>query len=410
MPISITARRLVIDQGGGKARIGLVNQNSSGRAVFEQVPTVSELKLGSANELIGLVANAISQGLPDDQAKVILSIAGPVSSDGRLLQKLTNHSGVEATNIPVSDMVERAYKDSSGSDVELIMLNDGAAGAWAEFGPGGALENLPVGFLGMAMIIGNGVGGRMYMREENGISLMHGADEPGHWIVNSQIIRPSGLDKLVDTELECGCGKNGHIRDIACFETLTKGPAIESMFRRFLSKLQIGARKLREGQSDFDHMSKAFPASTISRGEADRNPLFALGQRVTNKDISAFLAGNPEGDLITEVFFSRIAKLFVARMADLQHNFNSLGPITFTFIGGIGCSMGEYLIPLMERGFDCMENKKHVSSWDNRPALRASKHPADHTNLIGSCYYLIQQEQLDRDVANAESAMQGIIV
>jgi len=385
--------RTMIDAGGGTLRIGFGKTEQSGGACAIERLNVSQLRLGSTDELVGLVAQSLSSGIPADQAKVIFSIAGPVNKDGRILLALTNHSGVEETNIPVAEMVEASLKESTGRDIELEMINDGAAGAWAEFGPGGALENVPIGYPGMAIIIGNGVGGRMYSMEEGGISQLPGADEPGHWVVNSQIVRPMGLDKLVATELECGCGRKGNIRDIACFETLTKGPAIESMFRKFLRKVSIGMRTLQEEETALQHMDRNFPNVMITTEEASGHELLNRGDIVTNKDVSAFLAKNPEGDLLTEVFFSRIAKLFVARMADLQHNFNSLGPITFTFIGGIGCALGEYLIPLMERGFDEMKDKGHVVQWDHRPNLRASNHPADHTNLIGAYYYLIGRER-----------------
>jgi len=407
MSASQIVLRRVIDAGGGSFRVGNIRQEGNGAPRMVSSPEVMRLKFNNAKEIAGLASRALTEGLAPDQRHVVFSLAGPIDDGGTRLLKLTNHKGIDETDIPLSEMIEANFRAATGREINLLLMNDGEAGAWAEFSADGALGHLKSAELGMALIIGNGVGGRLYKNSVLGIESVYGGFEPGHSTVSFSLLRKLKMLDLVPDEKECGCGILGSREKKLefCLESLSNGPTLQGTLRAFLEKMNATSSCDLTMEMRMDMFPRlAFTGEEIRANELMRVIFSRLGLKLEgkflrqiievvakeaiNKDIGDAMKASNGKDVICRAILEREAALLASKMEIIQRGFDDAGSISFALIGGVGCGLGQFLVGPMDKYSAQLRHNKQVPQWSAVPKYLVGKYPADRTNLFGAYYYL----------------------
>jgi len=396
----------VFDYGGGTLRQATISLKS--QRLVGPPDVVRNIRFRNAREFAQSVVGCL-KSVPPGQRDVVISFAGPVSEDGRRIIKFTNQGGVTEMNIPVSDMVEAPF----GGRLRVTWINDGVSGVYAEASDQGALGKVKEGGYLLALIVGNGVGGRMARKESGGrLKLVSGAYEVGHTRVFRDTLDEVQLTPLLlGRKIECGCGIRGDLDKGArpCFETLVRGPALQDLFRRFFACCATAAASSAGAQRLQKRIDRFFPAVPLTPQEVKANPLVRAVLRrvkadtalrkltagwpalrvvsscITNQDVEAVQSATNHREPLTTAVLARVGRLFACRLDMLQGRFDK--PIAFALIGGVGCHMGRHLIPHIEAGLRRITRNHQRAAWVKGPTLAVGKFPPDETNLYGSFYY-----------------------
>ncbi|MCX7826178.1 MAG: ROK family protein [Verrucomicrobiae bacterium] len=396
----------VFDYGGGTLRQATISLKS--RRLVGRPDVVRNIRFRDAAEFARSVVGCL-QSVPAGQRDVVISFAGPVSEDGRRIVKFTNQGGVSEMNIPISDMVEAPF----GGRLRVTWINDGVSGVYAEASSQGALGKVKEGGYVLALIVGNGVGGRMARKEAGGkLTLVPGAFEIGHVRIARDTLDEVQLTPLLlGRKIECGCGIRGDLERGArpCFETLVRGPALQDLFRRFFACCAVSAASSVGAPPLQKRIDRFFPAVPLTPQEVKTNPLVRAVLRrvrtdaalrkltknwpalrvvahcVTNQDVEAVQSATKNREPLSRAMLSRVGRLFACRLDLLQGRFDK--PIALALIGGVGCNMGPHLIPHIEAGIRRITATHQRSAWVKGPTLAVGRFPADETNLYGSFYY-----------------------
>jgi predicted NBD/HSP70 family sugar kinase len=396
----------VFDYGGGTLRQATISLES--RRLVGKPDVVRNIRFRNAREFAQSVVGCL-KSVPAGQRDVVISFAGPVSEDGRRIVKFTNQGGVSEMDIPISNMVERPF----GGRLRVTWINDGVSGVYAEASDQGALGRVKESGYVLALIVGNGVGGRMARKEGGGkLSLVPGAFEVGHVRVFRDTLDEVRLTPLLlGRKIECGCGIRGDLDKGArpCFETLVRGPALEELFRRFFACCATAAASSAGAPPLQKRIDRFFPAVPLTAREVRTNPLVravlkrvradaasrkltegwpalrVVSRYVTNQDVEAVQSATNHREPLTTAVLSRVGRLFACRLDMLQGRFDK--PIAFALIGGVGCNMGRHLIPHIEAGIRRITRTHQRAAWVKGPTLAVGRFPPDETNLYGSFYY-----------------------
>ncbi len=389
------------DLGGGTVRKGTFRTDRKGKVSMIDRPAVKELKFSSSRQLIGLAFEEAKK-ITDDQDTIIFPIAGPVDKDHKSIIKFPNQNGILQRNIPFAHELESRLSGSFRRKIRVVVINDGEAGAYAEFSPLGALAKLCDGDLGMAFIIGNGVGGRLYVKNGDSIVPVPGAFEPGHRLVPKNLVKQLGYFDLLrkpdenKLTIKCGCGIKSEIsidgdnvsgNDI-CYETLVKGPALQKLFNRFIGAAGV---KALDDQPLRDRL-RSFPPM-LTYNELEKSPFFwhiFNSRTIDNKEVSRILNESKRIDPISDTIFAKEGTILGYVFQKLQDGFNEYSkPITFALTAGIGCNFGKYIIPHVRSYLANLRRFHQISSWAKTPMVTVGKLYSDETNLYGAMYYML---------------------
>ena len=353
----MTGNRIAtFDIGGGTFRSGVFTLGS-GRAVsLESPPQARQLRFNNAADLINSSYRMAREFISAEQHSCVFSFAGPVNTDLGTIVKLTNH-GVEERDIPFAESISGLFMQNDSRNIRVKVINDGEAGAYAEFGSQGALGDLNDGDLGMALIWGNGIGGRLYQKAGNRIIPVPGAFEPGHYLIDGSSLLDFGIDQEATSEfaagLSCGCGIAPSVQrgvNSLCMEAVLKGPSLQTLFS------------------------------------------LAAGRSIDLRDVaSSFLTG--ADDPIIDGVLSAAAKILASRLEAMQRGFDDLAPITFALIGGVGVNLGKWIVPNMEVLSRSMKIQDQKPVWAQTPRYVVGAFPSDETNLWGNIFYGLAHPQ-----------------
>jgi glucokinase len=343
MIMSEDSWRLVFDAGGTNIRFGLVN--NIGAIDHSSLRNTKTAKtISTREEFCDLIVNTIKR-LGGRQQRYVISLAGPISSDNRVIRKYTNVLR-EDMDIPIADMVEDSVKSDMGREVEVFVIKDAVAASLAEMSPTGAAPDRDEV---LSLILGTGTGGAPCIREDNGLfSYPESLADLGHHQVD-----------IFNAE-DCNCGGKG------CVELQTSGTGIvrntnklAGIKKDFLSSLLYTERKLESGS-------------------------------ITGEDIAwAALRGDA---FIIEILLQAARPL----AALLRNVFTSHPGMTVVFTGGFALGVGEPLLILVK---DCLRvngipfiRRSNLDSFIEKRVL-LGKIPSEMTNLVGARMYLMQKEK-----------------
>jgi hypothetical protein len=301
------------------------------------------LKFANAKALISYIEAHLSAFDFKGVSHVIISIAGPVDKKKGMIIKITNQLGVDLKDVPLAEELSRRLSKAKGHKITVTLINDGEAGDWAEFGSGGSLSHLKPGQIGIAPVIGNGVGGYLVRLTEDGwLEPVPGADEAGHRPVPASLVDKMKLWFLGDGI--CGCLLRGsRVNQLdPCLETLTKGPALQKAFQ------------------------------------------MALGRDITNEEVIAMLQDySPERGTVLGVLMNE-AVLIARNFEIIQRGLElSAGQMHIAPIGGIGCNFGPWLVPLLNMAGRTDRNIDRPA-WGISPQYYVATYSSDATNLSGN--------------------------
>jgi hypothetical protein len=401
------------DIGGGKFRKAAFNMYDRKISLRGKPVVIDNFKFNSQRDLLEQSYSAITQDvLNSKQRTFVYSVAGPISEDRRTIIKLTNHTKIEHTNIPFAESLESMYFSQHKKRINIVVINDGEAGAYAEFSPLGALSGLKDGELGMAFIIGNGVGGRLYKKIGDGLEAVPGAFEPGHRPVPMNLLEQMNIIEMLQNpktkkvSFKCGCGIKGGTSSgmDVCFESITKGPALKKMLNGFIRAIRISD----EDPRPIIERLCGFPP-ILSSTELKQNPLlqhvvkkmngdtFSLSMRsaakniFTNEMMTRAMEKTNGKEPISNAVLSKEGALIARGVQLIQCGYTD--PITFALIGGVGISLGKYIIPHINNYVNDLDVKHQKSVWTKKPVVVAGKFPSDETNLWGDMYYMINYDK-----------------
>lgn len=336
------------DLGGKTFRCALPQVNAEARTV--QVGKTCQETVACKNlpELISLSLKTIKTiGNFDGIDTSVFSIAGPVDINTGVVEKFTNQP-IKETNLPLGSELSNRLFQETGRHINVLVVNDGDACTTAEFSPEGALGNLGLGELGIAFIIGNGIGGGLYRVGESGLIAVEGAHEPGHWPVSLSMVEALGIPPQVYDFVECGCEMIGSRveRTNVCGELLAKGPSLQQIFQKRLGLHCIDNKEV------VSHLLDNFSSFNDARRKK----------------------------LIAESILKAEAQLLVQRLEMLQRGYRA--PINVALVGGVGKNFGPWLLPLMDELTD--NNVKYQrAKWGVRPNYLVGAFPSNETNLFG---------------------------
>jgi hypothetical protein len=335
-------RTVVGDIGGGTWRAGIGSIGPKGVEVngYEK----ETLKFGSTKELLDFALARLKHFDLTGISTVVISNAGPVDKQKGTIIKITNQGGVEERNIPLVKEMSDALTKFAKRPIKVYLINDAEAGAWAEFGPGGGLNHLKPGQLGMVLIVGNGVGGYlMELAEDGSLIPVPGADEPGHRPVPASLVTKLKLWYLGSY---CGCLLRGDMAEQRdpCLEVLTRGPALEKAFQMELNDPSVTNQQVVKMLYDNDQLTQ----------------------------------GKILGVLMNEA-------LLLARSLDQVQRGLELtkGKMHITPIGGVGCGFGNWLVPLLNAVSRQNANIARPA-WGISPEYYVAGFDPDFTNLVGN--------------------------
>jgi predicted NBD/HSP70 family sugar kinase len=353
--------RLVLDMGGTFIRSGYVDDHGALDLSGCHAEKIAR-GISTRRDLCDLVAQRI-ETLGGQQANFVLSIAGPVSADNRIVRKYTNVLP-DDTDIPVADMVENAVKRRTGREVRVYVIKDAVASTIAEMGPGGAAADRDEV---IALILGTGTGGAPCKRLATGeIVFPDALADLGHHQVDMNSTEP------------CNCGGTG------CVEQQTSGTAI-------VASLNGRARDARFAEAY--HVSRLFRERGILPGA------------ITGVDVSwAAASGDPFAiDALREA--AKPLSLL------LRNVFTSHPGMTVVFVGGFALGTGYVLIDLVRgalrvSGIPFVRRGEVERFVETRVLLGTI--PADRTNLVGARLFLLQEERRGDECRRSEADTGGV--
>jgi glucokinase len=341
---SSSGPRLVFDLGGTRVRTAFVDAAGSIDPASRSSEKIAQSFTTSADLRDLIVDRIVASGLP--QRTHVLSLAGPISPDCRVIRKYTNVLKAEF-DIPISDMVERELRRRTGEEIEFFVIKDAVAASMAEMGPrGAAADRNEV----IALILGTGTGGAPCRRGSDGrISFPDALADLGHHQLDPRNTEP------------CNCGSRG------CVELQTSGTGVVRNFNR---------RSLADS---------SYAGSILS---AERG--IAPGS-ITAEDIA--WAATRGGDRFTTTLL-REAALALALL--LKNVFTSHPGMTVVLVGGFALGVGAPLAALVRESLSEIGlpfiRKSDLSAYvDSRVLL--GRIPGDDTNLVGARLFLLQEEQ-----------------
>ena len=339
----VNGGRFVVDLGGTRVRSGYVSADGEVLATSfrsEKIaPTVS-----TRRDLCDLLVEKM-MGPVAGQEKFVVSVAGPVSPDHRVVRRYTNVLCGDA-NIPLAEMIEQAVHQRTGKAVQVFVIKDAVAATMAEMGPrGSASDRSEV----IAIILGTGTGGAPCRRGAgNEVVLLDSLADLGHYQVDVQSTEP------------CNCGSRG------CVERQTSGVAVARSANRRASEAELYGR-------------------SCLHAILGRKP-----GEITGEDIAWAAARKDE--FTVEVLRGAARPLAVL----LRCIFTSHPDITVVFVGGFALGVGEVLldlvrVELMETGVPFID-RRNLESFLQTAILLGSV-PPEETNLVGARLFLLQEEK-----------------
>ncbi|MGA2378785.1 MAG: ROK family protein [Spirochaetia bacterium] len=333
--------RLVLDLGGTCVRTAFVH--SSGAIDRHTRKSDKIAKAITTREGLRdlIVEEIITWGL--QQRMHVLSLAGPISADNRVIRKCTNVLRDEF-DIPISMMVEQEVRRRTGNVITFFVIKD----AVAEMGAGGAASDRDEV---IALILGTGTGGAPCKRDSNGlIDFPNALADLGHHQLDPGNTEP------------CNCGSRG------CVELSTSGTGVVRIFNR--------------RSQDTDTYAES--ALYLVRGRAPGS--------IGAEDIAWAAAC---GDRFTLALL-REAALVLALL--LKNVFTSHPEMTVVLVGGFALGVGVPLLTsareaLIEIGLPFIRKSELTDYVESR--LLLGRIPGDDTNLIGARLFLSQAERND---------------
>ncbi len=335
--------RFVLDLGGTCVRTALVDASGAialGTRKSEKIAQTITTREGLRDLIVDTI---VSRGI--SQADYVLSLAGPISADNRVIRKYTNVLRNDL-DIPISDMVEREIRRRTGEEIRLFVIKDAVAATMAEMCPAGAAADRDEV---IALILGTGTGGAPCRRGRDGvIDFPDALADLGHHQVDPLNTEP------------CNCGSRG------CVELSTSGTGVVRNFNR-------------RAQAD-----GAYAASALCRVKG--RPPGAIGA-----DDIAWAAA--EGDPFT-VALLREAALVLALL--LKNVFTSHPAMTVVLVGGFALGVGSPLVTLVrgalvDIGLPFIRQSDLPGYVESRVLLGGI--PGDDTNLVGARLFLRQAEE-----------------
>jgi len=346
MSIPENSWKLVFDAGGTNIRFGLVND----KGVIDPTSMKSAKtakNISTRAEFCDLIVNTIKH-FGGNQKKFVISIAGPISSDNKVIRKYTNVLKGDR-DIPIAEMAEAGLKMELDLEAEVFVIKDAVAASLAEMGPAGVVPNRTEVF---SIILGTGTGGAPCIRDKNGLfSYPDSLADLGHYQVD-----------IFNNEI-CNCGGKG------CVELQTSGTA-----------LVRNANSLAEDEKHYSQ-SLLYFEKYIKPG------------LITGEDLAWAAA---KGDDFTIGILSKAARPLAAL---LRNVFTSHPGMTVVFTGGFALGVGEPLLLLVK---NCLRDSGipfiNVSSLDEFIEKRVllGKIPSEQTNLVGARMFLLQKESLSK--------------
>jgi glucokinase len=333
----------VLDLGGTCIRSGYVNETG----IIEPATFRSEkitASLATPGDLRDFLVQKIT-GPGTGQENYVLSVAGPISADNRVVRKYTNVLH-DAAEIPLADMVEGAVRLQAGRTVHIMVIKDAVAATIAEMGLRGAAADRDEV---ISVILGTGTGGAPCRRREDGeIVALDTLADLGHYQVDMRNTEP------------CNCGSRG------CVERQTSGAAVV----RSMNRHAFDAERYKE--------------SSLSM-ELKRPP-----GEITGEDISWAAAERDE--FVIGVLREAARPLSLL----LKCIFTSHPDMTVVLVGGFALGAGHVFLDLlrdalMESGIPFVGRERLSRFVENRVLLGTV--PAEETNLVGAGFFLLQEER-----------------
>jgi len=334
--------RLVFDAGGTNIRFGLVNDKGAIDPLSLKSAKIAK-NISTREEFCDLIINT-AKNLGGKQERYVISIAGPISSDNKIIRKYTNVLK-DDLDIPIAKMVEERLKRDTGREVEVFVIKDAVAASLAEMGPAGAVPDRDEVF---SFILGTGTGGAPCIREKNGLfSFPESLADLGHYQVD-----------IFNTEI-CNCGGRG------CVELQTSGSAIAR-----------NTNKIAEDERSYSQ-SLLYSEKNLKPGS------------ITGEDIAWAATA---GDAFTVEILRQAARPLAALIRNV---FTSHPAMTVVFTGGFALGVGEPLLLLVR---DCLRNigipfisKGDLNGFIEKRVM-LGKIPSEQTNLVGARMFLLQKE------------------
>jgi glucokinase len=329
--------------GGTRVRTAIVDEHgaiAAGTRKSEKIAQTITTRKGLTDLVVDTI---VSRGI--SQPAHVLSLAGPISSDNRVIRKYTNVLTGDF-DIPISDMVEREIRRRTGKETRFFVIKDAVASTMAEMSPAGAAADRDEV---IALILGTGTGGAPCRRNHEGvIDFPDALADLGHHQVDPQNTEP------------CNCGSRG------CVELSTSGTGVVRNFNR-------------RSMTD-----RAYAESALFRVKG--RPPGAIGAG----DIARAAA---EGDPFT-VALLREAALALALL--LKNVFTSHPAMTVVLVGGFALGVGNPLVTLVrgaliDIGLPFIRKSDLPAYVESRVLL--GRIPADDTNLVGARLFLSQAER-----------------
>lgn len=343
-------RIATFDIGGGTFRSGVFSLGSGGRVSLESPPQARQLRFNNAADLINSSYRMARDFISPEQHSCIFSFAGPVNTDVGTIVKLTNH-GVEERDIPFAESISGLFRQNDSRNIRVTVINDGESGGYAEFSPQGALAGLNDGDLGMALIWGNGIGGRLFQKAGKRISAVPGAFEPGHYLLDTSVLSEFGLSaeeaSIFTLSLSCGCGVAPSVEDGikgVCLESVIKGPSLQDLLS------------------------------------------MAKGEKTDTRAVAAALLAE-ENDPQRDRVLSAAGRIMAQRLEAMQRGYDDRGPISFALIGGVGVNLGRWVVPHMKEQSRFMTEINMRPVWGLPPRYTVGAFASDETNLWGNIFY-----------------------
>jgi predicted NBD/HSP70 family sugar kinase len=342
-PAAPKSARLVLDLGGTCVRTALVEAAGAidpRSRTSQRVAKTITTRQGLRDLLVGTI---LSRGM--GQRTHVLSLAGPITADSRVIRKYTNVLK-EDFDIPISEMVEQEIHRRSGTRIVFFVIKDAVAATMAEMGPRGAAPDRDEV---IALILGTGTGGAPCRRGSDGrIAFPDALADLGHHQLDPRNTEP------------CNCGSRG------CVELQTSGTGVVRNFNR------------RAG----DCAAYSESALCQTRGKAPG--------LIDAEDIAWAAA---QGDPFT-LGLLRESALMLALL--LKNLFTSHPAMTVVLVGGFALGVGAPLLQavrerLVEIGLPFIRKSDLGAYIESRVLL--GRIPADDTNLVGARLFLQQLER-----------------
>ncbi|MFA5104908.1 MAG: hypothetical protein WC527_07010 [Candidatus Margulisiibacteriota bacterium] len=248
----------------------------------------------------------------------------------------------------------------------------------------------------------------MNRKTSSGLEEVPGGFEVGHFLIPRNMLFNLGLLGLLDKRIECGCGIVGDQEQgtAVCMEAVTKGPALEEIFRRFLASIKIIGGGPTYGFPRISLLPSEISRNDLIRGILENHgessllesdPEIALrkaAQLVTNVDVASVLNQTNFQEPLCRMILEREAALLAYRLAVLQRGLDNLGPVTFALIGGVGRSnIGHALVNMMTEYTANLRKLGQVPVWGQDSKFAVGEFPSDETNLWGNVFWMLNSEK-----------------